>query len=90
MDYKITWDSTFVIDQNLIHAQATAIIHDIFEKELSKRYTDSGKAIAQAVKEVVYQHKEEIIDKVIQKASTEIVKKALPKFLERYEHESKT
>ena len=89
-DYKITWDSTFRIDESVIHAQAVAIIREIFEQELQKRYSESGKAIAQAVREVVYQNKDEIIRLVIDRASREIVKKALPQFVERYNNESKT
>ena len=90
MDYKITWDSTFRIDETVIHAQAVSIIREIFDAEITRKYSDSGKVLSQAVKEVVYQHKDEIIERVIERASREIVKKALPIFQERYKNESET
>jgi hypothetical protein len=39
--------------------------------------------IADAVKEVVYSQKEMIIDKVIKRATTEIVRKAMPKLMDK-------
>ena len=39
--------------------------------------------IAAAVKDLVYLHKDEIIDKVVDRAMKEIVRKELPRLLER-------
>ena len=36
-----------------------------------------------AIKEYIYSRKDEIIDRVIERASTEIVKKGMPKLLDR-------
>ena len=38
-----------------------------------------------AVRELIYSHKDEIIDKVVSRATTEIVKKGIPKLIERFE-----
>jgi hypothetical protein len=41
------------------------------------------KGVEQAVKDYVYSHKDEIIEKSVDRASTELVKKGLPKLIER-------
>ena len=50
-------------------------------RELQNKYGDVGDVIAIAVKDIVYSRKDEIIDKVISRASTEIVRKGMPKLL---------
>ena len=41
--------------------------------------------INQFIKEILYSNKDEIIEKVVERASREMVKKGLPKLLERME-----
>ncbi|MGX8701533.1 hypothetical protein [Caproiciproducens sp.] len=41
------------------------------------------KGVEQSVKDYVYSHKDEIIEKIVDRASTELVKKGLPKLIER-------
>ena len=47
------------------------------------KYSGTGDVIACAVKELVYSQKDEIIEKVVDRATKEIVRKGLPKLLER-------
>ena len=41
------------------------------------------KMVPELVKEMVYAHKEDIIEQIVSRATTELVKKGLPKLLER-------
>ena len=43
------------------------------------------KGVEQAVKDYVYSHKDEIIKKCVAQASAELVRKGLPKLIERME-----
>ena len=68
-------------------------ITELVELEIAKRIVTkySGEnsdanygvktGVEKAIKEYIYAKKDEIIDKVIQRASVEIVRKGLPKFL---------
>ena len=49
---------------------------------MNNKYSDTGHIIAAAVKDLVYSNKDEIIDKVVERATKEIVKKGLPKLME--------
>lgn len=71
------------IDDEKIVEQINGIINTIFHREIQSKYGETGHEIAQAVKEIVYSHKDEIIDKVVDRATKEIVRKGLPKLIER-------
>lgn len=71
------------IDDAVVTEQIQKILNTIFERELHNKYGDTGYEISQAVKEIIYSHKDEIIDKVVERATAEIVRKGLPKLLER-------
>ena len=70
-----------LIDDNAIKEQIVNIINIIFQSELDHRYSDTSDVIACAVKEIIYSRKDEIIDKVVDRATKEIVRKGLPKLL---------
>ena len=74
---------TIKIDDTVLCEQIHKILDQIIGRELCDRCSDSREAIALAIKDLIYSHKDEIIDKIIDKATTEIVKKGLPKLLER-------
>lgn len=71
------------IDEKVIHEQIGKILNNILNRDLRSNYSDSGKEISLAVKDLVYSHKDEIIDKVVDRAVVEIVRKGMPKFLDR-------
>lgn len=72
------------IDDNAITEQINNILNTIINNEIRSKYSETGDAIACAVKELVYAHKDEILDKVVDRAVKEIVRKGIPKLLERY------
>ena len=72
------------IDGTKIEEQIKALVNKVLEMELRGRYTDSGKEISQGIKELIYDHKDEIIDKVIDRAVAEIVKKGMPKLMKKF------
>ena len=71
------------LDDNAIVEQINNILDTIFQRQLNSKYSDTGHIIAAAVKDLVYSHKDEIIDKVVDRATKEIVRKGLPRLLER-------
>ena len=70
------------IDDKSVTDQINGIINAVFKREINNKYGETGHEISKAVKDIVYSHKDEIIDKVIDRAVTEIVKKGLPRLLE--------
>lgn len=79
---------TIQVDDEAVHKMLDQIINYEFKNELANRYSPTGKEISQAVKELIYANKEEIIKRVVKKASIEIVKKGLPKLLSKFEEEN--
>ena len=71
------------IDDDAVVEQINRIINTIFREQISSKYSDTGREITAAVKDIVYSHKDEIIEKVVDRAVKEIVRKGLPKLLER-------
>lgn len=74
---------TIQIDDAAVIEQINNIINTIFNREIKSKYSDTGDVFSVAVKELVYSHKDEIIDKVVDRAVKEIVRKGMPKLLER-------
>ena len=70
------------IDDKSVTDQINGIINAIFKREINSKYGETGHEISQAVKDIVYSHKDEIIEKVVDRAVKEIVRKGLPKLLE--------
>ena len=71
------------IDEKVLHEKISAILNDALNRELIYRYSDTGRMISDAVKDLVYSQKDRIIELVVAKAAKEIVRKGLPKLLER-------
>ena len=71
------------IDDTAITEQINAILDRLLQIELRSRYSDSGRVMSEAIKDLIYSHKDEIIEMVVDRASREVVKKSLPKLIER-------
>ena len=71
------------VDDDVVTQQINNILNTIFTREISSKYSQTGDVIAVAVKELVYSCKDEIIEKVVDRAAKEIVRKGMPKLLER-------
>lgn len=74
---------TIQIDDAAVTEQITDILNSIVNRELKSKYSISGDVVASAVKEIIYSRKDEIIEMVVDRATKEIVRKGLPKLLER-------
>lgn len=71
------------VDDKVITEQINNIINAVFKDEMRRKYSDTNDAISMAVKDLIYSHKDELIEKVVDRAATEISKKALPKLIKR-------
>lgn len=71
------------IDDNAIKEQINIILNAVIKQELMSRYSDSGREISAAVKELVYSQKDRIIEMVVDRASAEIVRKGLPRLMDK-------
>lgn len=74
---------TIEIDDNAITEKINEIINTVFNKSIKNKYGETGHEISQAVKNIVYSHKDEIIERVVERATAEIVRKGLPKLIEK-------
>ncbi|WP_096635842.1 hypothetical protein [Clostridium cochlearium] len=73
----------FEIDDEEIKTEMKNIIAKNLTSNYSYDRNVMQRAIGDAIKEVIYSQKEEIINKVVERASVEIVKKGLPKLIDR-------
>lgn len=71
------------VDENAIKEQIAGILNTVLKQELSSRYSDTGREISAAVKELVYSQKDRIIEMVVDRASAEIVRKGLPRLMDK-------
>ena len=71
------------VDDQAIVEQINAIINTVFNNEMRQKYSYTGEEISKAVREIIYEHKDEIVERVVERAATEISKKALPKLIKR-------
>ena len=75
---------TIEVNDDAIKEQVIGILNTICNHELNNKYSESGREISAAVKDLVYSRKDEIIDMVVDRATREIVKKGLPKLLDKF------
>lgn len=80
MEYKVTIDEKVI--EELLQKELLNEITKLASRHSSFRY-DMKDAIGKAIKEYIYENKEKIIEMVVDRASKEIVKKGLPKLLEK-------
>lgn len=71
------------IDDRVLHEKINDILNTVLNRELQYRYSETGHMVSDAVKDLVYSQKDRIIELVVAKAAKEIVRKGLPKLLER-------
>ena len=70
------------LDDGAIIEQVNNILDTVLMEQMNHKYSNTGHIIAAAVKDLVYSNKDEIIDKVVDRATKEIVRKGLPRLLE--------
>lgn len=66
-----------------IKEQISGILNIVLKDELRSRYSDTGREISSAVKDLIYSQKDRIIEMVVDRASAEIVRKGLPKLMDK-------
>ena len=71
------------IDDKELQEEITRIIANKITSTYSYEQSTFKREIANAVKETIYSEKQFIIDAVIARATTEIVKKAMPKLIDK-------
>lgn len=71
------------VDENVIKEQICRILNAAIKQELQSRYSDTGREISAAVKELIYSQKDKIIEMVVDRASAEIVRKGLPRLMDK-------
>ena len=80
-------DITITVDEDDIAKLVVEKIAAAMARTYSAEETDTKwgirKGVEQAVKDYVYSRKDEIIEKCVDRASLELMKKGLPKLLER-------
>ena len=78
---------TITINENDIEKLVVEKIASAMVRTYSAESTDTKwgirKGVEQSVKDYVYSHKDEIIEKCVDRASSELIKKGLPKLIER-------
>lgn len=75
---------TIEIDDKVINEQIQGILNECLNRELHLRYSSAGLEISAAVKELIYSRKDEIVEMVVDRAVKELVKKGLPKLIEKF------
>ena len=75
---------TIEVNDDAIKEQVQGILNTICNHELNNKYSESGREISAAVKDLIYSRKDEIIEIVVDRATREIVKKGLPKLLDKF------
>lgn len=74
---------TITVDDEVIMNKCSEIINDVLNRQLNRTASATNEVIAAAVKDLVYSRKDEIIDRVVERASREIARKGIVKLLER-------
>ena len=71
-------------DERIVELVEQAIVESILENRRENREAQYGvrSGMDKAVKEYIYMNKDKIIERVVERASIEIVKKGLPKLIE--------
>ena len=73
------------IDDEVVKQKVSDILNDIFNRQIDDRSSCTGYEISQAVRDLIYSRKDEIVEMVVERAAKELVRKGLPKLIERFE-----
>ena len=74
---------TIEFDDEVVAEQIRSILDTIAQREIKSKYSETGREVTSLVKEIVYAHKDEIVERVVNQAVKEITRKALPQLIER-------
>ena len=72
------------IDDSKIIEHVNRILSEIIRYELEKKYGETDRDVFRAaIKDLIYDHKDEIIEKVVNRAVAEITRKGMPKLMNK-------
>lgn len=72
------------IDEEALLKEFEGIVNQILSRQMSEETLKERGVMKQAIKEIVYSHKDEIVERVVNKATAEIVRKGMPRLLEKW------
>lgn len=72
-------------DEDKLYDLINSVMATNIEDAIREEYRRDRGVINQFIKEILYSKKDEIIEMIVERASREMVKKGLPKLLERME-----
>jgi len=72
------------IDEEALLKEFERIVNQILSRQMSEETLKERGVMKQAIKEIVYSRKDEIIERVVKKATAEIVRKGMPRLLEKW------
>jgi len=72
------------IDEEALLKEFERIVNQILSRQMSEETLKERGVMKQAIKEIVYSHKDEIVERVVNKATAEIVRKGMPRLLEKW------
>lgn len=72
------------IDEEALLKEFERIVNQILSRQLGEETLKERGIIKQAIKDIVYSRKDEIIERVVNKATAEIVRKGMPRLLEKW------
>lgn len=72
------------IDEDALLKEFERIVNQILSRQMSEETLKERGVMKQAIKDIVYSHKDEIIERVVNKATAEIVRKGMPRLLEKW------
>lgn len=72
------------IDEECLLKEFERIVNQILLRQMGEETLKERGVMKQAIKEIVYSHKDEIIERVVNKATAEIVRKGMPRLLEKW------
>ena len=71
------------VDDEKVREQIQGIINEVFQQEMRCKYGQTNDMLRACIKDLIYSHKDEIIEKVVDRAAREICRKGLPKLLDK-------
>ena len=74
---------TIEVNDDVIMEKVSEILNTVLNNQLKMTASSTKDVIAEAVKDLIYSRKDEIIELVVERASREIAKKGLVKLLEK-------
>ena len=71
------------IDATKVEEQISLLLNKVLEVELRRRYSATNEEISKGIKDLIYANKDEIIEKVVDRAAAEIVRKGMPRLMKK-------